>query len=273
MPQVACRTLILCAVTSLAAAGTTPEIARATEELARVERLVEAGAMPRAALDKARYELADAQDTAILARTLYGNLAVEDLSDQVAKEMTESAARRVERQQQRVEAHKKVVEAGALPRTALTPLLEELDIRRRAYDLALSRARLWTTLAEMAKAEQALHDDEEAKGAPAETFTGAAIYPVGRVLEQIETAFQNRFKRPLPVSANGETRLHRSMGFDHRNRVDVALHPDDTEGRWLRNLLEDAGIPYLAFRGRIPGQATAAHIHIGPPSARLHSTD
>jgi hypothetical protein len=275
MPHLGCRALVLCAAASLtvAGAGSTPEIARAQEEMARIERLVEAGAMPRAALDKARYELEDARDTAVLARTLYGNVAVEDLSEQIAREMTESATRRVERQQGKIEAHRKLVDAGALPRTALTPLVEELDTRRKAMDLAVSRSRLWTALAEMAKAEQALHDAEDAKGPAAETFVGSATYPVGRVLQNIETAFQNRFRRPLPVSASGETRLHRSMGFDHRNRIDVALHPDETEGRWLRNLLEDAGIPYLAFRSRIPGQATAAHIHIGPPSTRLRSSD
>jgi len=73
----------------------------------------------------------------------------------------------------------------------------------------------------------------------------------------------------LPVSADGETAVHQAMGFDHRNRVDVALFPDTAEGKWLRHYLEASSIPYYAFRSLVVGKATAAHIHIGPPSTRL----
>ena len=53
--------------------------------------------------------------------------------------------------------------------------------------------------------------------------------------------------------------------------VRLALHPDDPEGAWLIAYLRQAGIPYFAFRGYVPGKATGAHIHIGPPSNRLLS--
>jgi hypothetical protein len=33
--------------------------------------------------------------------------------------------------------------------------------------------------------------------------------------------------------------------------------------------LESSAIPYYAFRSFVPGKATAAHIHIGPPSGHL----
>ena len=79
--------------------------------------------------------------------------------------------------------------------------------------------------------------------------------------------------RSLPVTANGETAVHRSMGFDHRGRIDVGLTPDSEEGAWLRHYLENAKIPFLAFRRMIPGQATAPHIHIGPPSNRIKAAD
>ena len=59
------------------------------------------------------------------------------------------------------------------------------------------------------------------------------------------------------------------MGFDHRDRVDVALHPDENEGIFLITLLENWGIPYIAFRSAVPGQATGAHIHIGPRSGEI----
>ena len=59
----------------------------------------------------------------------------------------------------------------------------------------------------------------------------------------------------------------------HRDRVDVALTPDSDEGSWLRRYLESDDIPYYAFRNAVPGKATAAHIHIGPPSVRILKTD
>ena len=75
----------------------------------------------------------------------------------------------------------------------------------------------------------------------------------------------------MPVSALGETAVHRAMGFDHRGRVDVALNPDQPEGVWLIEYLKQNRIPYFAFRGPVKGKATGAHIHIGPMSTRLAS--
>jgi hypothetical protein len=85
---------------------------------------------------------------------------------------------------------------------------------------------------------------------------------------KIETFFAGRFGRSLPVSARGETELHRRMNFDHRNAIDVALHPDSVEGRALMEYLRKAGIPFIAIRGKMAGAATGAHIHIGKPSVR-----
>jgi hypothetical protein len=55
--------------------------------------------------------------------------------------------------------------------------------------------------------------------------------------------------------------------------VDVALLPDSPEGEWLRQYLEANEIPYYAFRNFVPGKATGAHIHMGPPSNRILKTD
>ncbi|MGD0365792.1 MAG: hypothetical protein ABSC93_33330, partial [Bryobacteraceae bacterium] len=85
----------------------------------------------------------------------------------------------------------------------------------------------------------------------------------------VSGAFERRFSKPLPVSAMGETAVHRALGFDHRGRVDVALSPDQPEGLWLRQYLEARRIPYFAFWHAMPGKATGAHIHIGPESTRL----
>jgi hypothetical protein len=86
---------------------------------------------------------------------------------------------------------------------------------------------------------------------------------------KIETFFAGRFGRALPVSARGETELHRRMKFDHRNAIDVALHPDSVEGRALMEYLRKSGIPFIAIRGKMAGSATGAHIHIGKPSVRM----
>jgi hypothetical protein len=86
---------------------------------------------------------------------------------------------------------------------------------------------------------------------------------------KIETFFAARFGHPLPVSARGETEIHRQMKFDHRNSMDVALSPDSAEGRALMEYLRKSGIPFLAFRAKMAGSSTGAHIHIGKPSVRL----
>ena len=67
--------------------------------------------------------------------------------------------------------------------------------------------------------------------------------------------------------------MHRALGFDHTGRIDVALSPDSVEGKWLRTYLEARDIAYYAFRVAIAGRATGAHIHVGPGSTRLQSTD
>jgi hypothetical protein len=59
------------------------------------------------------------------------------------------------------------------------------------------------------------------------------------------------------------------MGFDHRNALDVAVHPDSSEGRALIDHLRTTGIPSIAASGRVPGSASGAHIHVGQPSPRV----
>jgi hypothetical protein len=84
----------------------------------------------------------------------------------------------------------------------------------------------------------------------------------------VKDFFASKFSRQLPVSAFGQSVTHNRLGFDHRNSVDVAVHPDSAEGKALIEYLRDNGIPFLAFRSAIPGVATGAHIHIGYPSHR-----
>jgi hypothetical protein len=86
---------------------------------------------------------------------------------------------------------------------------------------------------------------------------------------KIEKFFAQMFGRALPVSAFGQTATHDRFRFDHRNAIDVALHPHSVEGRSLLAYLRQSGIPFIAFSGAVAGSATGAHIHIGSPSMRI----
>ena len=106
-----------------------------------------------------------------------------------------------------------------------------------------------------------------------EHYEGDGAFNEARDLPPLEFAFASKFDRPLPISAEGETEVHRALGFDHRGRVDVAVVPGAPEGIWLRQYLQSRRIPYYAFSHAVPGKATAAHIHIGPGSTRAGRFD
>jgi hypothetical protein len=101
-------------------------------------------------------------------------------------------------------------------------------------------------------------------------YAGASRWALGDVAK-VDAFFRLKFARPLPVSAVGQTVTHNQLGFDHREAVDVALHPDSAEGQALIGYLTSQGVSFIAIRGAIPGSATGAHIHIGPPSRRVSS--
>jgi hypothetical protein len=101
-------------------------------------------------------------------------------------------------------------------------------------------------------------------------YAGASRWALGDIAK-VDAFFRLKFARPLPVSAVGQTVTHNQLGFDHREAVDVALHPDSAEGQSLIGYLTSQGVSFIAIRGAIPGSATGAHIHIGPPSRRVSS--
>ncbi len=100
-------------------------------------------------------------------------------------------------------------------------------------------------------------------------FNGLGSWSLARDTARLQQFFVARFGRALPISAYGQTPLHDRMGFDHRNALDVAVHPDSSEGRVLMDYLRTAGIPFIAAWGAIPGSASGAHIHVGQPSPRV----
>lgn len=99
-------------------------------------------------------------------------------------------------------------------------------------------------------------------------YNGPTTWSLGG-LNAIQAFFSSKFGHSLPTSAVGQSTTHNRLGYDHRNAADIALHPDSAEGRALISYLQGQGIPFLAFRGAIPGVATGPHIHIGSPSHRL----
>lgn len=135
----------------------------------------------------------------------------------------------------------------------------------------------WLAESDMALTEFALRDEllrlpRLSAGGYSETgslirFNGDTAWRLPDAAK-IEKFFLNTFGHALPISALGQTATHERLRFDHRNAMDVALHPDSKEGQSLLNYLRQAGIPFIAFRNAVPGAATGAHIHIGKPSPR-----
>lgn len=256
------------------------EIELANQELQRITELVQTGALPRARLEDAQQNLADANDEAILERTLYGDLQVDKVSDQMMDDMIAAAQRRLERQQNKLEQARTLVTSGIAPLSSLTPVQEELAIRQTNLNLAHSRASLMAEMAALAKYQKTAAEIHEVTSVAftdafspgMEHYEGNGLFRESKDLKPLAVAFAQKFDHPLPISAEGETGLHRALGFDHRGRVDVAVSPNTPEGVWLRGYLKARNIPYYAFTRAIPGKATAAHIHIGPGSTRLHST-
>jgi hypothetical protein len=161
-------------------------------------------------------------------------------------------------------------------------LVSRRDVERAEDQAAEARARAAATRERMDEAERVAVEaralirlaalppvapgDERATPEVVE-YRGVSDWTLAQVAG-LERFFAARFGRPLPVSALGQTALHDRLGFDHRNALDVALHPDTTEGRALLDHLRGRRVPFLAFRGAVPGVSTGAHVHVGPPSPR-----
>jgi hypothetical protein len=98
-------------------------------------------------------------------------------------------------------------------------------------------------------------------------YTGAPGWALSDAWK-VQRFFSDTFHRQLPIAVFGQGAIHDRWRLDHRNAMDIQLHPDGVEGRALLEFLQKNGIPYLAFRSAIPGTATGPHIHIGRPSHR-----
>ena len=256
-----CKSLLLLALGCAASLPAADPIV-AKNELDRVQALVKAGALPRNALAKARDDLEKAESQKTIRKTLLNT----DLTTAQIPEMLRAVAAVRDAARAKLDDALRLVQEGALPVNQLKQLREDTEFAEKQYDLAHERARIVKELAAMARAEQRFKELEEEELA---YYSEGSVTFWERDLPSIDAIFFQQFGVGLPVSAQGATEVHRSMGFDHRDRVDVAVHPDDEEGFFLISLLETWGIPYIAFRSAVPGQSTGAHVHIGPRSERV----
>jgi multidrug resistance efflux pump len=244
---------------------------RAQQELDRVKQLIAQGTLPKSRLAQAQLQLDDVGDEVTLAETLYSSIPVADFTTDQAKQMLEAAQRRVDRESVIVEDRRKLLDTGVIARSEFDSLSEELESRKRVLSLAQNRVKLLADLKQMAETEKQLERAGQLSGSLKDAmirYDGNGLFGTAD-LTTISSQFQKRFGQALPISALGQTLVHQAMGLDHRNRVDVALNPETSEGLWLRQLLEKLHIPYLAFRSAVAGAATAPHIHIGTGSSRL----
>jgi hypothetical protein len=148
------------------------------------------------------------------------------------------------------------------------------EARRNVEDTRRAMAEADRMLGEARMVESLARLTPLARGAYEETpglvrYNGPAAWSLTQDVARLQQFFLARFGRPLPISALGQTPLHDRMGFDHRNALDVAVHPDSPEGRVLMEHLRQAGIPFIAAWGAIPGATSGAHIHVGQPSPRF----
>jgi hypothetical protein len=197
-----------------------------------------------------------------------------DLLPEQADQMVTVAERMFLRRERRAMQTKQMAETGVISRAEAETASADVIDARMQLDLATDRARLVRDLAVQKSVAQVETDAEthpEWNGKLYTRYDGNGVFTRDQ-FEKISAAFLNAFGHTLPVSADGQTDVHRGMGLNHAGRVDVALNPDQREGVWLLRYLERNKIPYYAFRAAIAHKATGAHIHLGPGSSKLAET-
>ena len=183
----------------------------------------------------------------------------------------------VKRAEEKLEVSKKLLAEGLIPKA-------QLEENERA--LAVAKQKITETNRAMASADQQIASVLVETAANAEIaknlrlakqslirtaaftrYTGSGGWNLGDAWK-VQRFFSDTFNKQLPIAVFGQGAIHERWRLDHRNAMDIQLHPDGVEGQALLNFLQKNGIPYLAFRAAIPGTATGPHIHIGRPSHR-----
>jgi hypothetical protein len=173
-----------------------------------------------------------------------------------------------------VEKRKALFAEGIISKRELGESEKKLaDVQAKAAEARKEMGETDNLIAEVKAAEQLDKLAPASVGAYTATtalvrFNGPAGWTISDIVK-VEGFFASRFGRALPVSALGQTSVHDRLGFDHRNSMDIAVHPDSAEGQAIMAYLRSSGVPFIAFRSAVPGSATGAHIHVGHPSRRL----
>jgi hypothetical protein len=204
--------------------------------------------------------------TFILALLLSSASAQTALKQPVAPEVTSSA-------KDQTEANR--TPAATVAASEPTVWIHLVGGRRMQVDEVLTVADgIWytrgnvTTFLNSASILRIERSEPPRKDLPAAVVAGSGRWKISDSI-RVEDFFMSRFKRPLPLTAFGQSELHNRWGLDHRNSMDVGLHPDSVEGKALIKFLLSEQIPFLAFRTSVPGVATGPHIHVGNGSHRI----
>lgn len=185
--------------------------------------------------------------------------------------------RNVTREQEKLVQAQKLYAEGLISKSQLLETETAVSAAREKVieaqtQMASADAQIADTLVE-AEAEAQMAKTPLRKGSLLRTtsyirYSGGAAWSLSDAWK-VQRFFLDSFKRQLPVGVFGQGAIHDRWRLDHRNAMDVSLHPDGPEGQLLMNYLRANGIPFLAFRSAIPGTATGPHIHIGRPSHRF----
>lgn len=181
----------------------------------------------------------------------------------------------LDKQKEKLAKRKELYELGIVARREVESIeveINNIEVKIKSLEKELTEADYLLVEAEAAKE---LAKNPPLPKTPSYQVSSGVIRYIGTYAWSLQDTpvvqkfFQDRFGRNLPISAYGQSPTHDKLGFDHRNCIDVALHPETLEGQQLINFLRGAGIPFQAFNRAITGSSTGPHIHIGKPSVRL----
>ena len=183
----------------------------------------------------------------------------------------------VKKAEEKLELSKKLLAEGLIPRAQVEENERALALAKEKVaetnrQMASAEGQIAGVLVETAANEEInknlrLANQRLVRTASFTRYTGAGGWNIGEAWK-VQRFFSDTFKKQLPIAVFGQGAIHDRWRLDHRNAMDIQLHPDGVEGRALLDFLQKNGIPYLAFRSAIPGTATGPHIHIGRPSHR-----
>ena len=183
----------------------------------------------------------------------------------------------VKKAEEKVTVSKKLLAEGLIARTQVedaehTLALEQQKVEETRRQMTNADAQIAGVLVETAADDAIAKNLRLARQTLIRTsaftrYTGSGGWNLSDA-GKIQRYFSDTFHKQLPIAVFGQGAIHDRWRLDHRNAMDIQLHPDGVEGRALLDFLQRNGIPYSAFRSAIPGTATGPHIHIGRPSHR-----